>query len=88
MEGVSGKFPRNLREYCWKFQGNFPEISTGVGRVPRYKNDIVTRQLKTFGHDLHQMNSMIMLDPSVEYAYLRNDKLYQKYHLFPRPLMY
>ena len=65
---MSGKFPG----ISGNFPGNFPEISTGMWRVPRYKNGIVTRQLKIFGHDLHEINSMIILDSSVEY--LRNDK--------------
>ena len=43
------------------FPGDFPEISTGLERVPRYKNDIATRQLKMFGHGLHERNSMIIL---------------------------
>ena len=50
----------------------------------------MTRQLKIFGYDLHEMNSMHMtiLDSSVEY--LRNDKVHQKYayHLFPHPFIY
>ena len=59
--GVSGKFP-----------GDLLEISVCIGTTPTHmanhtsrvgspsvqKNDIVTRQLKSFWHDLHEMNSI------------------------------
>ena len=53
--------------------GKFPGISAGLGRSLSAKNDIVTRQLKMFGHGVHGMNCMITLDSSVEYLRMTNN---------------
>ena len=62
---ISGNSPRN-----------FQEISPVMGGSLGTNNDIVIRQLKNFGHGLHEMNSMIILDSPVEY--LENVKSDQK----------
>ena len=52
---VSGKFPGN----SWNCPGNFREFSwksrQGWGGSLGTKHDIVTRQLKIFGHGLHEL---------------------------------
>ena len=69
-----------------EYPGYFPEISRKFRRGPYVKTDIVTRELKIFWHDLHEMNSVIILDSPVEY--LENVKSDQKWHLLPTPALH
>ena len=83
---ISGKFPRKSRQ-SW---GGSLGTKLILWHVTR---DTVTRQLKLFGHVLSPESWTRWIPwscishSSVEYAYLKNDKLHQKYwyHLFPRP---
>ena len=61
---------RDIREISWKFPGNLDRDGEGPS-VQKWYCDTTT---ENFWHDLHEMNLMIILDSSDEYAYLRNDK--------------